>query len=375
VGRAFARMPEVEHVHARGDTKTLVRLASGIDADLRVVPRASFGAALLYFTGSKAHNLALRRLAQRHGMKLNEYGLFRGKHRIAGETEEAVYEALDLDWIPPELREDDGEVEAAREGTLPALIEYGSLRGDLQVQTDWTDGSSSIEAMASAARKAGLRYIAITDHTRDLAMVGGADERQLLDQRDAIRKLNRKLRGFRVLSGAEVNIRRDGTLDVADEALAQLELVGAAVHSHFRQGRAEMTRRVIRAMRDPHVDVLFHPTARALGHREPVQLDIDAVIAAAVQTGTVLEIDAMPDRLDLRDAYVRKAVAAGALLAIDSDAHDPSHLRYADELGVAVARRGWASATHVVNTLPVEACLARLKGGGKRRVRRRAGRT
>jgi DNA polymerase (family X) len=375
IGRRFAAMPEVEHVYARGDTKTLVRLASGIDADLRVVPPASFGAALLYFTGSKAHNVALRRLAQRHGMKLNEYGLFRGKRQLAGRSEEELYEALDLDWIPPELREDAGELEAASEGKLPALIEYGALRGDLQVQTDWTDGSSSIEKMAAAARAMGLGYIAITDHTRDLAMVGGADERRLMEQRDAIRALNRKLRGFRVLSGAEVNIRRDGSLDVADEALAQLEVVGAALHSHFRLGRAEMTRRVLRAMRNPHVDVLFHPTARSIGHREPVNLDIDAVIAAAVRTGTVLEIDAMPDRLDLRDEYVRKAVTAHALLAIDSDAHDPSHLRYADELGVAVARRGWASAADVVNALPVAQCLSRLKGRGARRTRRRGRRS
>jgi len=265
-----------------------------------------------------------------------------------------------------------GEVEAASQGKLPALIEYGGLRGDLQVQTDWTDGSSSIEAMAAAARKLGLGYIAITDHTRDLAMLGGVDEKRLLEQRDAIRALNRKLRGFRVLSGAEVNIRRDGSLDIADETLAQLDVVGAAVHSNFRLGRPEMTRRVIRAMRNPHVDVLFHPTARSLGHREPVELDIDAVIAAAVRTGTILEIDAMPDRLDLRDEYVRRAVAAGALLAIDSDAHDPSHLRYAEELGVAVARRGWASAANVVNTLPVEKCLARLKGRGGQRTSARS---
>jgi DNA polymerase (family 10) len=367
VGRAFAGMPEVAHVYGRGETKVLVRLANGIDADLRVVPEASFGAALCYFTGNKAHNVALRRIAQGRQLKLNEYGLFRGKHKLAGRTEEEIYAALGLAWIPPELREAAGEIEAAGEGRLPDLIDYGELRGDLQIQTRWTDGSASIEEMAHAAKKLGLEYIAITDHTRDLAMARGNDERRVLEQAAAIRKLNRKLRSFRVLSGAEVNIREDGSLDVADEALAELEVVGAAIHSHFRQSRARTTRRVIRALENPHVDVLFHPTARSIGHRAPVDLDIDAVIAAAVRTGTVLEIDAMPERLDLRDDYVRKAVEAGALLAIDSDAHQPGHLGYADELGVAVARRGWARKADVVNALPVSRCLARLKDGADRR--------
>ncbi len=371
VGRAFARMSDVEHVYGHGETKVMVRLTSGMDADLRLVSEASFGAALCYFTGSKAHNVALRRIAQTRGLKLNEYGLFRGSRKLAGRSEEEVYQALGLDWIPPELREDAGEIEAAAKGRLPRLIDHGDLRGDLQIQTDWTDGSASIDEMADAARKLGLEYIAITDHTRDLAMARGSDEKRLLEQAEAIRGLNRKLRGFRVLSGAEVNIREDGSLDVADEALAQLEVVGAAVHSRFRQSRTQMTRRVIRALENPHVDILFHPTARSIGHREPVDLDVDAVIAAAVRTGTVLEIDAMPDRLDLRDAYVRKAVEAGALLAIDSDAHQPGHLAYADEFGVAVARRGWARKADVVNALPVTKCLARLKDGGGGRGRRR----
>ena len=375
LARAFAGMPEVQHVHGRGETKVMVRLATGMDADLRLVPEASFGAALCYFTGSKAHNVALRRMAQARGLKLNEYGLFRGNRKLAGQTEEQVYEALGLAWIPPELREDAGEIEQAGQGRLPDLIDYGDLRGDLQIQTDWTDGSASIEEMADAARELGLEYIAITDHTRDLAMARGSDEKRLLEQAGVIRELDRQLRGFRVLSGAEVNIRKDGTLDVADEALAQLEVVGAAIHAHFRQDRAQMTRRVIRAMENPHVDVLFHPTARSIGHREPVDLDIDAVIGAAARTGTVLEIDAMPDRLDLRDEYVRKAVAAGVLLAVDSDAHQPAHLAYADDLGVGTARRGWARRKDVVNTLPVAECLARLKDGrkgrGGRRPRRR----
>jgi DNA polymerase (family 10) len=366
ISRAFASMPEVRHVHARGETKTRVRLDNGMDADLRVVADASFGAALAYFTGSKAHNVALRRIAQKRGLKLNEYGVFRDGRKLAGRSEEEVYRALGLPWVPPELREDSGEIEAARARRLPKLIEHGDLRGDLQIQTDWTDGSDSVEAMVEAARDLGLEYIAITDHTRDLAMAGGSDEDQLMEQAEAIRKLNRKLRGFRVLTGAEVNIRKDGSLDVADEALEKLEVVGAAIHGHFRQGRAETTRRIVRALENPHVDILFHPTARSLGRRQPVALDVDAVIDAARRTGTVLEIDAMPDRLDLKDEYVRKAVEAGVKLAIDSDAHHASQLGYADEFGVAVARRGWARKADVVNALPVTKCLAQLKGGRRR---------
>ncbi len=368
VAAAFASMPEVIHVHARGESKTLVRLANGMDADLRVVPAESFGAALAYFTGSKAHNLALRSIARRKGLKLNEYGLFRGDRRLAGRTEQGVYEALGLSFVPPELRENAGEIEAAHAGRLPKLIEHGSLRGDLQVQTSWTDGAASIEKMAEAAQAFGLEYIAVTDHTRDLAMARGLDEARLLEQAEAIRGLNRRLCGFRVLTGAEVNIREDGSLDVADEALAELEVVGAAVHTHFRQSRAQTTRRLVRAIEHPHVDILFHPTGRSLGHREPVALDIDAVVAAAKRTGTVLEIDAMPDRLDLPDEYVRKAVDAGVKLAIDSDAHQPAHFAYADALGVAVARRGWARRADVINTGSVEECLGRLKGA--RRARR-----
>ncbi len=359
--KTFVSMPEVVAVHAQGTTKASVRLASGIDADLRVVGEESFGAALAYFTGSKDHNVALRRIAQQRGLKLSEYGLFRGTRRIAGRTEEDVYEALGLPWIAPELREDEGEIEAAQAGRLPDLVPYGALRGDLQIQTDWTDGAASIEEMAAAARRIGLEYIAITDHTRDLAMARGSDEKKLREQGAAIRSLNAKLRGFRVLSGAEVNIRKDGTLDVADEALAELDVVGAAVHSHFDQPREAATRRVIRAMENPHVDILFHPTARQIGRRAPLDLDMDAVIAAAKRTRTALEIDAMPDRLDLKDEHVRKAVGAGVRLVIDSDAHHPSHLRFSDDFGVAVARRGWAKASDVLNTLPATKLLAALR--------------
>jgi len=358
-----AALPEVARVLAKGDTKISVRLAGGLQMDVRVVPRKSFGAALHYFTGSKAHNVALRQIAIKKRLKLNEYGVFRGDTAIAGATEEEVYAALGLPYIPPELREESGEIDAARAGRLPQLIEHGSLRGDLQTQTTWTDGKDTLEAMVEAARRLGLQYIAITDHTRDLAMTSGADEAKLRAQGEAIDALNARLKGFRVLKGAEVNIRKDGTLDIADDALAELDVVGVAVHSHFLLPRAEMTARVLRAMRNPHADIFFHPTARILGKREPVDVDIDAVIACARETGTVLEVDAYPTRLDLRDDHVRKAVAAGVKLVIDSDAHATAHLHYPEAYGIDQARRGWASRDDVLNTRPLADFLAALKNG------------
>jgi len=355
----FTTMPEVVHVIGKGSTKSSVKLASGIDVDLRVVPEQSWGAALHYFTGSKAHNVKLRRLAQDRDLKLNEYGLFRGDRAIAGRTEEEVYDALGLPFIAPELREDTGEIEAAARGELPVLIEHGDLRGDLQTQTDWSDGAHSIEEMAQAARRLGREYICITDHTKSLAMMG-MDEKKLRQQMKAIDALNRKLRGIRVLKGAEVNIDRDGGLDIDDETLAALDVVGVAVHSHFGLPRAEQTRRLVRAMENPHADILFHPTGRVLQKREAYDLDIDAVIAAARRTGTILEIDAYPERLDLKDEHVRKAVEAGVKLAIDTDAHAVHHLDYL-HFGVTTARRGWARKSDVVNTRPLKQFLAVLK--------------
>jgi len=366
----FTMMPEVTEVHGRGSTKGSVRLAIGIDADLRVVPAESFGAALQYFTGSKDHGVACRRIALDKGLKLNEYGVFRGDRAIAGQTEEGVYEAIGLPWIAPELREDRGEIAAALAGKLPRLIEYGSLRGDLQTQTDWTDGADSIAEMAKSAKSRGLEYIAITDHTRDLAMTRGADEKKLARQMKEIDALNAKLRGFRVLRGAEVNIRRDGTLDIEDGALAALDVVGVAVHSHFDLPRAEMTERVCRAIRNPHADILFHPTGRMLGKGERYAIDLDEVIRVARDSGTALEIDAYPDRLDLADEAARRAVAAGVRLTIDSDAHAAAHFAALD-YGVAVARRGWVEARHVLNTLPVDGLLAALKDGARRKTRGR----
>ena len=359
---AFASLPEVRAVLAQGPTQTLVRLSNGMDADLRVLPPESFGSALLYFTGSKAHNVALRRIAQRKGLKLNEYGLFRDDRRIAGRTEEEVYEALHLAWIPPEMREDSGEVDLAVQGRLPAVLAPEDIRGDLQVHTSWTDGTASIEAMARAARRLGREYVVITDHTRDLAMTGGLDEQGLRKQVAEVREVDHDLGGIRVLAGAEVNIRADGSLDIAGELLSSLDLVGAAVHSHFDQPRAVMTRRILRAIENPDVDVLFHPLGRALGRRRAIDIDFEAVLRACIRTGTILEIDAQPERLDLPDALVRAATRAGARIAVDSDAHTPDELRYLETFGVGVARRGWAGPGHVINTLPVDEMLGSLKG-------------
>ncbi len=360
----FVGMPEVVHVHGKGHTKSSVKLNTGMDVDLRVVPAASWGAALNYFTGSKDHNVTLRRIAIEKNLKLNEYGVFRNEKAIAGKTEEEVYAVLGLPYIAPELREMAGEIEAAQAGKLPDLIGYDDLRGDLQTQTTWTDGANSIEEMAAEAQRLGLEYMAITDHTKSLAMMG-ADEKQLRQQMKAIDKLNKQLKGFTVLKGAEVNINKDGTLDIDDPTLAQLEVVGVAVHSHFNLSRREQTRRVIRAIENPHADIFFHPTARVLQKREPIDIDIDAVIAAAKRAGTILEIDAYPERLDLKDEHVRKAVDAGVKLAIDTDAHSVNHLGYL-HFGIATARRGWAERADVVNALPLRGFLRSLKGGGRR---------
>jgi DNA polymerase (family 10) len=361
---ALAGLPEVADVIAHGPTKTSVKLRSGMDVDMRVVPAESFGAALLYFTGSKAHNIVLRKMAIAKGLKLSEYGVFHGEKSIAGRTEEEVYAALGLPYIPPELREDLGEIDAALAGTLPDLIDYADLRGDLQTQTNWTDGANSIEDMAREAKRHGLQYVAVTDHTKGLAMTGGCDEKKLRKQMAAIDELNTKGLGIRLLKGAEVNINKDGTLDIDDETLAMLDVVGVAVHAHFNLSRDDQTRRVVRAMENPHADILFHPTGRLIGKREAYDIDIDEVIKTAKRTGTVLEIDAFPDRMDLKDEHARKAVEAGVKLVIDSDAHHTNHfgvLHY----GVAVARRGWVRKSDVLNTRPVGEFLKGLKGRGR----------
>ncbi|MEK7211818.1 MAG: DNA polymerase/3'-5' exonuclease PolX [Patescibacteria group bacterium] len=356
----FISMPEVQSVYAQGEGKASVRLKIGIDADLRVVPDESFGAATQYFTGDKQHNVHVRTIAIKKGYKLNEYGLFRGKKNIARKTEEEIYKKLGMDLMPPEIRTDTGEVEAALAHKLPNLISYGAARGDLQTTTNWTDGAKSIREMALYAKKLGLEYIAITDHTKALAMTGGLDERGLERQGREIEKLNREIKEIRILKSAEVNILKDGSLDILDEALAKLDIVGAAVHTNFNMPEAEMTERIIRAMKNPNVDIIFHPTGRLLGRREPYKVNMAKLITAAKVTGTVLEIDAFPDRMDLCAEHARMAVKAGVKLSIDTDAHAPEHLEYLD-LGVAMARAGWARKSDIVNTMPLKEFLAWLK--------------
>lgn len=355
----FVSMPEVARVYGKGSTKSMIKLKNGLDVDLRVVPEKSFGAALNYFTGSKDHNVALRTIAIKKGMKLNEYGLFKGAKFIAGRDEQELYKAFGLQYIEPEMRENSGEIEAARK-RLPELIAYNDLKGDLQVQTNWTDGSASIEEMAMAAKKAGLLYILVTDHTKALAMTGGLDEEKLAKQGREIDKIKERLDGITILKGAEVNIMKDGSLDISNKALAQLDIVGAAVHSLFKMPKAEMTERIVGAMSNEHVDILFHPTGRQIGKRPPYELDIQKVIDAAKETGTVLEIDAYPERLDLKDEHIRMAVRAGVKLCIDSDAHNLNHFSFL-HFGIAQARRGWAEKKDIINAWPLEKMMKMVK--------------
>lgn len=363
---AFVGMPEVVNVTAKGGTKASARFYWGLDVDLRVVPKESYGAALLYFTGSKDHNVVLRSLALKKGYTLNEYGLYSFKRGIkgkmvAGRTEEEIYKALGMEYIPPEMRENTGEVELALKHKIPDLVGYGDLQGDLQVQTDWTDGGNSIEEMARAAIKQGLKYIAITDHTKNLAMTGGLDEKRILKQMEEIDKLNRKFAGkIKILKGTECDILKDGSLDLPDEILSKLDVVGVSVHSHFRLPQKEQTARVIRAMENPNADILFHPTDRIIQKREPVDLDMDALINAAKRTKTILEIDAYPDRTDLKDEYIRKCVEAGVKMSIDSDAHQSQHFTFL-EYGISQARRGFAEKKDIVNARSCNEMLKMLK--------------
>lgn len=364
LAREVVSLPEVTYVHQQGPSRTSVRLTFGMDMDVRAIEPERWGAALLYFTGSRAHNIHLRTYAESLGYKLNEYGLFQGKRCVAVRTEEEVYEALGMQYIPPELREDQGEIEAALAHKLPDLVPYGSLQGDCQVHSNWTDGTLSIEAMARAAYESGLSYIVLTDHTKALAMTGGLDEAALARQRREVEKVNRAFRRegreFRVVHGAEVNILKDGTLDVSDKALARLECVGVGVHSYFTLSPKEQTRRLLRAIEHPLVDIFFHPTARIIGKREPIAFDVETVLEACARTGTALDIDSYPDRIDANDALVRRALQKGVRLVVSTDSHAPQHLSYR-ELGLGQARRGWAGAKDILNTQPVDRFLASLK--------------
>jgi DNA polymerase (family 10) len=356
----FTRLPQVAEVSMKGPTKSTVFLHSGLQVDLRVLPPERYGSLLQYFTGSKEHNVALRGLALDMGLSLSEYGFKRGEEEILCPEEEDVYHTLGLEWIPPELRENRGEIEAAKEGRLPRLVELGDIRGDLHVHTNWSDGASSIEEIAEAARRRGYQYLVISDHSHGLGIAKGLTPERLKEQRAIIDELNRRWSDFRLLQGAEVEIRADGSLDYPDEILASLDLVIASIHTGLRQERERITARVINAMRNPYVDIIGHPSGRILGQREESAVDMDEVLRVAKETGTILEVNGTPDRLDLDDVYIRRAVEMGVKLAIDSDAHNLYGLDSL-EFGVAMARRGWAEPKDVVNTLPLEELLKALK--------------
>jgi len=354
----FRALPQVAKVLLSGPTKTSIRTHEGLQVDLRVLEPARWGTALQYFTGSQAHNIHLRALALDRGLSLSEYALKREDgSEILCATEEEVYAALGLPLIPPELREDRGEIEAALKGRLPDLIELKDLKGDLHFHTTWSDGHHSLLEMAQAARACGLKYALVTDHSHSLGVARGLTVERLREQRAEIEEVNRKMGGtFRLLAGIEVEVRADGTLDLPDEALAELDLVVAAVHSGLRQGREQVTARMLAAIRNPHVDIIAHPTGRLLGEREGADLDMEAIFRAAAETGTALEINAHPKRLDLRDVHVRRAIELGVKLVINSDAHGVNGFGVLP-FGVATARRGWATAEDVINTWSVKKVL------------------
>lgn len=367
VMEAFIGLPAVTDVVMRGPTRSSVSIRDGINVDLRVVPRESFGAALAYLTGSKGHNIRLRDMAVRQGLKVNEYGIFREKDdkRLGGEDEEDVYRLLDLPFIPPELREDLGEVEAAIAGKLPKLITIGDIRGDLHVHSKWSDGAHTIEEIATEAKGRGYSYIALTDHSRGLGVAHGLTPERIREQRREVDAINRKLTKFTILHGTELDIRGDGSLDFPDEVLEELDIVVASIHSGFRQPREKITARICSAMRNPYVHIIAHPTGRLIGERDPYEVDLEEVVRVARETGTALEINSYPMRLDLNDTWARRAKEAGVLLAINTDAHV---LNQFDTLsfGVSIARRGWLEKGDILNCLELPALRARLASKRKR---------
>lgn len=361
----FSGMPEVEEVYGKGEVKTNVRLKSGVDADLRIFKPDEFGAAMQYFTGSKEHNIETRKLAIQRGWKLNEYGLFKGKTRIVGKTEEEIYGKLGMQTPPPEMRENTGEIETALKGKLPKLIPYDSLRGDLQVQTNWSDGEHSIREMAEAAINEGLEYIGITDHSESLKVAGGLSAKRLEKQFKEIDALNKELKGkLTILKSAEIDILKDGSLDMPEELLSRLDYALITLHTNTKMSEGEITARVIKAMKNPYADILGHPTGRLVLRREAYKVNMEEVMQAAKEYGVILEANAYPERLDLKDAHIRKAVEMGIKLVISSDAHNKNHFKYL-RFGIAQARRGWAKADDVLNTLSLEKFLSSLRRSKK----------
>jgi DNA polymerase (family 10) len=353
---AFTHLPEVKEVLTSGETKASIIVEGGIQIDLRVVEEGSYGAALQYFTGSKAHNIHLRGIARARGIKINEYGVFKGEKKIGGKEEKDVYKALGMVWIEPELREDRGEIEAAQNQNLPKLIEESEIKGDFHVHSNWSDGSSSIEEVARAAQKKGYQYIAICDHSKSLKIAHGLDETRLIKQMEEIDRLNEKMKGFQILKGTEVDILSDGRLDISDKVLEKLDIVVASIHSGFKQDKERMTKRILKALENPYVHVLGHPTGRLLGARDPYQVEMDEVMKAARKYGKALEINAYFERLDLDDLHCRKAKEMGIRVAIGTDSHHLDQM-WVMSLGIAVARRGWLETQDVLNALSLKEFL------------------
>jgi len=354
--QVFTHLPEVKEVLASGETKASVIVEGGTQIDLRVVEEDSYGAALQYFTGSKGHNIHLRGIAKAKGIKINEYGAFKGEKKIAGKEEEDIYRSLGMDWIEPELREDRGEIEGAQKGRLPKLLQESEIKGDLHVHSKWSDGVFSIEEMAKAAQKRGYQYVAICDHSKSLKIAHGLDESRLIKQIEEIDSINEKFEGFQILKGTEVDILSDGRLDFSEEILKKLDFVVGAIHSGFKQDRGKMTKRIIQALENPHIHILAHPSGRLLGARDPYEVEMDELMEAAKKYGKALEINAYFERLDLDDIHCRKAKEMGIRVGIGTDAHHLDQM-WMMSLGVAVARRGWLEAKDVLNTLSLKEIL------------------
>ena len=354
---SFTHLPEVKEVLASGETKASIIVEGGVQIDLRVVEEDSYGAALQYFTGSKAHNIHLRGIAKTRGIKINEYGVFKGEKKIGGKEEKEVYKALGMDWIEPELREDRGEIEASQKGRLPKLVEESEIKGDFHIHSKWSDGTSSIEEIARAAQKKSYQYVAICDHSKSLKIAHGLDESRLLKQIEEIDRLNEKMKDFQILKGTEVDILSDGRLDLSEKVLKKLDLVIAAIHSGFKQEKEKMTKRIIRALESPFVHIVAHPSGRLLGARDPYEVEMDEVMEAAKNYGKALEINAYFERLDLNDIHCRKAKEMGIQVTMGTDAHHLDQM-WMISLGVAVARRGWLETTDVLNTLSLKEILS-----------------
>jgi DNA polymerase (family X) len=359
--RFFCRLPEVRKILSQGPTKIKVLLRRGLEADLRVVGPESFGAAMHYFTGSKAHNIAIRKIGIERGLKINEYGVYRRTGRkIGGREEMDIFEAIGLPWISPEIRENTGEIEAARKNVLPELISQNDLKGDLHIHTTWSEGAQSILEMAQAAKKMGYEYIAITDHDATIGITHGLTAERVLKQLSEIKKINKSLKGFRILSGVETDILKDGSLSLPDKILARLDIVVASVHSSFRQPKNEMTKRIIKVIRNPYVSIIAHPTTRIINRREPINIDLENIFREAKKNKTAMEINAEWHRLDLSDVNARMAKNFGVRFSISTDAHNLTEYQNM-KFGIAVARRGWIEKKDVLNTMSLNNLLKFLK--------------